>query len=166
MRLPIRPPTSASGFTLVELVVTMIVIGIMAIVAIPRLGGIGAFDARGYADQTEAILRFAQKSALAQRRNVLVVLSTTVNTEPNLCIATTEGGACPGSCGTSTLIYPARPGTARSTIGIGFAAGSGSFCFDTLGGTGSQQIIEFRDENSALVRTITIEAVTGYVHAS
>lgn len=36
-----------SGFTLAELIVTMILVGIMAVTVIPRMNVLGSFDARG-----------------------------------------------------------------------------------------------------------------------
>lgn len=58
------------GFTLVELIVTMIVVGILAVAVIPRFADQSGFDARGFRDGTLSVLRYAQKSAVAQRRQV------------------------------------------------------------------------------------------------
>ena len=60
------------GFTLVELVVTMIIIGILAVFALPRLDLLKGFDEVGYRDQVKATLEFARKTAVAQRRYVCV----------------------------------------------------------------------------------------------
>lgn len=145
---------SRHGFTTVELIVTMIVIGIMAAVAIPRFSNIGTFDARGAADQMAAYLRYAQKSALAQRRYVTVTLSNDPATAPALVI----GSAC--GAGT-TLAYPGRFQQARNIT----IAGAATICFDPLGGTTATREITFSADGSVL-RTITVENVTGYVHAS
>jgi MSHA pilin protein MshC len=63
-----------SGFTLVELVMILIVVGVLAVAAVPRLLHRETFDARSYFDQVQAMLRYAQKIAIAQRRNVFVRL--------------------------------------------------------------------------------------------
>ena len=61
----------ARGFTLVELVTIMILVGILAVVAIPRMDT-GAYHAAQFHDQIVAALRFAQTSAVSHRRPVRV----------------------------------------------------------------------------------------------
>lgn len=65
----------ASGFTLVELIVVLIIIGIMAVVVLPRFDLIKGYDEIGYRDKARATLEYARKSAVAQRRNVRVALA-------------------------------------------------------------------------------------------
>jgi MSHA pilin protein MshC len=63
------------GFTMVELILVIALAGILAAVAVPRMVGRNAFDERGFADQLAATVRFAQKLAVAQRREVCVSLT-------------------------------------------------------------------------------------------
>lgn len=61
-----------TGFTLVELVMIILLVGILSIVAIPHFANRDTYDASGFAEETRAILRLAQKTAIGQHRNVSV----------------------------------------------------------------------------------------------
>jgi MSHA pilin protein MshC len=61
----------AAGFSLIELLVIMVIAGILAAIAIPRLTDT-EIKASWYADEVAATVRFAQRQAVAQRRSVFV----------------------------------------------------------------------------------------------
>ena len=63
------------GFTLVELIAVMVVVGILAVAALPRFFDRNVFEARGFLDETRALLRYAQKTAVSQRRTVCVAFA-------------------------------------------------------------------------------------------
>lgn len=67
-------PRGARGFTLIELVMVLIILGILAIFVLPRVTLTQGYDAVGYRHAVRATLEYARKSAVAERRNVRVQL--------------------------------------------------------------------------------------------
>src|ERR1019366_1189870 len=83
-----RVDDNQRGFTLIELIMVMVIVGILAVVVAPRFFDTNVFKSRGFADQVQASLRYAQKEAIAQRSNVCVAMTTSTIT---LTIANASG---------------------------------------------------------------------------
>jgi len=143
------------GFTLIELVMTMVLIGILAVVALPRMSDQGAFDARGFQDETLSLLRYAQKSAIAQRRKVCVAFTSSSATLTITSVATSS------TCDTN-LTGPKgdTPATVTAKSGVSYASTPSDFNLNGLGRASGTQTIQVL----GLANTITVEAETGYVH--
>jgi len=140
---------------------TMVIIGIISAVAIPRFFDTDVFRARGFADQVQATLRYAQKVAIAQHRFVCVAIdSITVPNKITLTINTTA--TCPGG----PLVSPTGEASyvinAPSGIAFGTLPSSNPFSFDALGKPSftSNQSISIVGATNPIV----VEAETGYVH--
>jgi MSHA pilin protein MshC len=177
--LPARP--FERGFTLVELVTVIVLIGIMGGLAMARFADNVSFDTYAYADRTAAMLRYGQKLAVAQNRPVYVALD---GSRVALCF----NPACDASTGVSALggSNSGRPNTLALCAssaweceapanGVTYVSDVSSFYFDPLGkpfassdifpraiSTFTRLTITVSGGNSSKV--IIVEPETGYVH--
>lgn len=156
------PCRAQRGFTLIELVMVLVLLGILAVYAVPRMINTGDFYARGFHDQSLAYLRYAQKTAIAQRRTVCVTLTST---GISLSMASAAGS---NTCSVS-LSGPNGEAALSARSGVAFSSTLTNFNFDALGqpvttaaspAQAAAQVLQVANVS----RSITIEAGTGYVH--
>jgi MSHA pilin protein MshC len=156
------------GFTLAELVVVLVVVGILAVAAIPRLFDTSGFAARGARDFLDASLRYAQKSAVAMRRNVCVAVTGTV-----LSVTYASNTGSDQVCGSSNFVLNPGNGAPFVDPSNAFPGGatitsSASFIFDALGRPLSAPSVPAAGPIvltvSGYAQPVTIEPETGYVH--
>ncbi len=152
-------PAFHPGFTLVEVVIVMVLAAVLAVVAVPRLISMSDFNARGFHDETLALLRYAHKSAIAQRRSVCVVFTQNSAT---LGLDADQNGAT-GTNGCEASLTGPRgdsPGRVTARSPVVYAATPTAVTFDGLGQPGAGQTIQVLGATQQIV----LEAVTGYVH--
>lgn len=151
----IKPGSAAgrrtAGFTLLELVATLVILGILSAVAMSRLNQ-PQVDAAWFPDQVRAVVRLAQKQAIAQRARILVVVSAS---QLSLCYATTPSSF---TCGTAMSdLVTGSPIVLNAPSGITLGATSTPFAFNGLGQPSSAVSLRVGS------KTIQITAETGYV---
>jgi MSHA pilin protein MshC len=144
----------AAGFSLMELVAVLVVLGVLAVVIMPRFWG-STFDEAKFFDESITALRYAQRSALTMQRTVCVAFTGTTIT---LTYDNVYGGAtCPGT----GLPRPdgASPYVVTAPSGGGFTAVPAGFRFDRAGAPSAAQTLSLSGGHQ-----IIVEAVTGHVH--
>ena len=135
---------TSQGFTLIELIAVMIVVGILAIGISSRFPDSSAASVQASRDDIIAALFFAQQTAMARDNIQLSITANTVNV--------TENG---NSIRIHSDAYPlALPS------GVSVTAIPSTFSYNKLGKTTPGSITVSRDGLSA---TITVEA-SGYAH--
>ena len=147
------------GFTMVEMITVLIIVGILAVAAMPRFWDRGTFDSRSFSDEVKATLRLAQKLAIAQHRNVCVNIATAAPANLTIKVSSTSAGACdtplPSLSGSGNYQVTA-PGSAALTQ----PAANTTITFNALGSPGAADITLQVDAEPA----ITVGKETGYVH--
>ena len=115
------------GFTLVELVVVIALAGIMVAVAAPRFANGDIFETRGDAGLLSSTLRYAQKTAIAQRRDVYAIRNAGVT--PNTVSLCFDNGC------SQTVINPETGAAYVFTFSksVVVNASNNSLGFDSLG---------------------------------
>jgi len=102
MAAPRHVARGPAGYTMVELVVVLVIASVLAAVAIPRLTDRTALQERGARDQLRGLLHTARQTAVAQGRDLCVLL---IGTQARL--VHTAGAAC----------NPAQPVASRDGSG-------------------------------------------------
>jgi prepilin-type N-terminal cleavage/methylation domain-containing protein len=159
-------PSECQGFTLIELIVILVVIGVLAVFVAPKFAGMSVIRERSEYDKVLSAITYARKAAVAKRRYACVsvastVVTLTIDTNPPESTATPFGGACPFG---TALDLPSRDQDCSasnqtclkySTI----SSAPSTFQFDALGRASTTVTVTMPGSPP-----ITVEGETGYVH--
>lgn len=161
------------GFTQVELIVTIVLIGILAAVAAPKLSGNSGISGPTFTEMARSTLRYAQKTAIASRRLVCVTISSSslqlsIASAANAssCDTPLEGpdGQKPYRLDAADKQFQGETGiTSSGPINL---IGS-TLNFDALGRPKSSSGNILTQATTIVIKngsTITIEAESGHVH--
>jgi MSHA pilin protein MshC len=144
----------ARGFTMVELVTTVVIIGILAAIVMPRFIGNDAFASRAFYDEAQSVVRYAHKTAIAWRRPVFVCVTST----------TVSAGAATGCA--SPIAHPVTGNALTTTAPSGVTLAPANFSFDGGGRPNPNTQVTIAITSAFAgdpARQIVVEAETGYV---
>jgi len=119
-----------SGFSLVELVTVIILLGILGVVALGRFTSTDVFAARGFFDDTVNAVRFAQKLAISSGCDVRVDTATIPDSYQLL-----RSSTCIADDFTNTVANPANRGNPYQNLNIppGYSLTAGTITFNARG---------------------------------
>lgn len=114
-----------AGFTLIELVMVIVIIGTLAVVALPRMVDTTSWRLRAFNDQLQSQLHTAQRLSLTQRSPVIATITATGASFAYVSGSTLATLPCPSaipSCiagsGTRTITFNAgNSGQALTSTG-------------------------------------------------
>ena len=154
--MSLQRPARRRGFTLPELVMTIVITGILIAVTAPRFVSWKGFSSRGTYDEAQAVVRYAQKTAVAWRRSIFVCVTAT-----DISAISNNDCAAPVA-----LTHPLTGAPLKSTAPAGVTLSPvGNFSFNGLGSPSAPVTITLTSTiTDDPARQIVVESETGYVH--
>lgn len=147
------------GFTLIELVLVLIIVGILAITALPKFFDVLSFTSVSYFDEVLYSINYAQKLAIVTGCNVQV------NTSANSLTLLMRSGCRTGNFTTTVLDPATRSNFVKvAPVGINITSSDMPIYFDRAG---KAHISSGQLTNSTLVvgtKTIIVVAETGFAY--
>jgi MSHA pilin protein MshC len=154
--------SKADGFSLVELVTILVIVGVLSVVALPRMFDRSVFEARGFFDDALASVRYAQKFAIATGCDVQVQFTATG-------YSVTRRAACSSGGFSVSVRHPTRAGGLAGTAPSGVSVvPATSLYFDKIGRPRSSggSLLGSVSRVSVGGITLDVEPQTGFAHES
>ena len=161
----------STGFTLVELVTVIMLVGIMAVLAGSRFFSKSTFDERGFFELSIQAVRYAQKVAIASGCDVRVEFASSGYSMQEWI----NGASCAADPADTGLTLLQRPGGGNftDTKPSGVSVSAALLYFDSIGrprdaniGVGFGNLLSSSTGVTISSRTLTIEPETGFTRCT
>ena len=136
----------SKGFTLVELIVVILIVGILSISVAPRFFGVSSYEDRKASDELRSALRHTQQLAMNRGGNVQLLLTAT-----NFTVQLTDGTSLRSPDGRMPYVktFPTN---------VTVSPTPSTITYNTLGKPNAGLTITVGSQ------TVTVEPETGYAH--
>ncbi|MBF0218518.1 MAG: prepilin-type N-terminal cleavage/methylation domain-containing protein [Gammaproteobacteria bacterium] len=153
------------GFTLIELVMAIILVGSIAAIAVPKLGSLGSYSLRDASQELIEAIRYAQSLSLIQSGdNNPYTITLSGN---GYAVSRADGSAVSNPLTGASSYSSSWPGISLSPTGtIRFASRGNPICSGALApcSSSSNAAITFTLSGSGEATEIRFEPLTGYLH--
>ncbi len=167
-----------AAFTLVEIIVVVVILGIAALIAVPMMSSAADVQVRGAANRLAADLEYAKNMAITHQKLYSVVFDTDAE---SYVVQDNTGTAIPNPVNpaqTLSVVFPNEHGLTRVAVeSAAFVSSAGTdaaVTFDYLGtpyggttddaaNTLNSGIVTLRDMSGNFALEVRVEPMTGYV---
>ena len=159
------PFGTSQGFTLPELVLIIVLLGILSATILPRFASESTFLERGYQDEVLAGLRYAQKLAIASGCEVQACIGGGCSPSLAGLQLNQRATTCTSGSFTRDVDDPIKPGAPYQLLapsGIALSSTANTFVFDPLGQASADVTLSIGSGS----RQVRVVSTTGYVYAS
>ncbi len=163
----------AAAFTLIEIMVTVVILGIVALIAVPMMSGAADMQVRGAANRLAADLEYAKNMAITHQSPFTVAFDTSASSyevyDVDSALITH-----PVTRGDFVVSFPDQRGLGQVRINAAGTSfdGQDEVTFDYLGtpysGTNTTSelnsgVITLQDTTGSFALYVKVEPMTGYV---
>jgi type II secretion system protein H len=153
-----------AGFTLIELMIVIVIIGIAAAMAVPMISSAASFQIRSAANLVAADLEYAKSMAISRGRPYKVVFDSA---NESYQIKDSDGNIITPPGRKATMSFPNESRINDVVIVSANFGGTETVTFDYLGspqGLSAEGVVTL--QAGSITKTVRVEPVTGFISIS